>query len=368
MRVFSWPWFWRRSLFFVPAAVVTGSALGSWHGASMGTPDEGLDLSVRAVLACLLTVLLGPALAVLARGRGLPKTAERAGVVAAVAVGLILGLEALRLVSAYHDTLMQGHGFMQMARSRPARALTGLFSAFFNQGPRWVVLFVACGGGALVAYFGEERRLAWRDLQVEKDVVDTRLAVLQAQVEPHFLFNTLASVRSLVRTDPERAAQTIDALSDYLRTTLPKFRAESGTLSSTLGEQIDRCTSYLTLMNVRMDGRMTIAVDVAPALRELPFPPLVLISLVENAVRHGLEPKAGRGEVAIRAQLRRDGLEVAVEDDGAGLSSEAVGAPGVGLANVRSQLQNRYGAAAALEVVSRPQGGVRAVIRTPVGA
>jgi signal transduction histidine kinase len=367
-RVFSWTWFWRRSLFFWPAAMITGSAYGSWHGTSMGTLSEGVDLSVRAVLACLAVVSVGPILAILVRRRGLSPSLERLWVVTAIAVGLAISFGGLTLVNDYHRALMGGFGMAEMARSSQAQSLTRLFSTFFNQGPRWVVFFFAGGGGALLAYFGEHRRLALSRLQTQKDVVDAKLAVLQAQVEPHFLFNTLASVRSLVRSDPDRAVLTIDSLADYLRTTLPKFRAESGTLSSTLGEQIDRCASYLTLMNVRMDGRIKVVVDAPPEVRDLPFPPLVLISLVENAVRHGLEPKAGRGGICIRARLEGDVIQVAVEDDGAGLSLEGGDSGGVGLSNVRSQLQNRFGAKASLEISSRPGGGVSAMIRTPVGS
>lgn len=363
-RVFTWAWFWRRSLLFFPAAIVTGVAFGSWHGTSMGTTAEGIDLSIRSALSCLVVVSLGPILAILVRQRGLRPVVERLGVIAAVAVGLIVSFQGLRLTNDYHDMLMAGHGFAEMAKSPQAQSLTRLFSAFFDQGPNWLVFLVAGGGGALLSYFGEHRRQAIAELQTEKDVVDAKLAVLQAQVEPHFLFNTLASVRSLIRTDPDRAALTIDALADYLRSTLPKFRAESGTLSSTLGEQIDRCTSYLTLMNIRMDGRMTVTVEAPAEVRGLPFPPLVLISLVENAVRHGLEPKAGRGSICIRARREADVLEVAVEDDGAGLSPRAGDGGGVGLSNVRSQLQNRFGKDASLEIVSRPGGGVAATIRT----
>jgi signal transduction histidine kinase len=365
-RVFTWPWFWRRSLLFFPAAIVTGVAFGAWHGTSMGTTAEGVDLSIRSALSCLVVVSLGPVLAILVRRRNLPPQQERLWVVAVIGLGLAVGYLGLRIVSDYHDTLMRGHGVLAMAKSPQARTLTRLFSAFFDQGPRWVVFFVAGGGGALVTYFGEHRRQAIADLRTQKDVADAKLAVLQAQVEPHFLFNTLASVRSLIRSDPDRAALTIDALADYLRSTLPKFRAESGTLSSTLGEQIDRCTSYLTLMNIRMDGRMQVTVEAAPDVRDLPFPPLMLISLVENAVRHGLEPKAGRGSICIQARRHGGQLEVAVEDDGAGLSPNAGDGGGVGLSNVRSQLQNRFGPKASLDVSSRAGGGVRATIRTPL--
>ncbi len=167
-------------------------------------------------------------------------------------------------------------------------------------------------------------------------------------------------MRSLVATDPARAASTIDALCDYLRSTLPSFR-EPGREEATLGKQIDICHRYLELMNVRMDGRVGIAIDAPEAVRALAFPPLTLISLVENAVKHGIEPKPGPGAIAIRAGLEDGVLQVAVEDDGVGLSPGET-SHGLGLANVRAQLRNRFGDDATLDIAARSQGGTRAVI------
>jgi LytS/YehU family sensor histidine kinase len=175
--------------------------------------------------------------------------------------------------------------------------------------------------------------------------------VLQAQVEPHFLFNTLASVRSLIASEPARAAQTIDALADYLRAALPRLR-EDRVEDATLDRQLDLCLGYLDLMRVRMAGRLSARVEADAAVRALPFPPLILLTLVENAVTHGVEPKPGPGEIVIRARAEDGILTVAVEDDGAGLEPGVT--PGLGLANVRAQLQNLFGDRAGLEVVSRP--------------
>jgi len=197
-----------------------------------------------------------------------------------------------------------------------------------------------------------------------------RLTLLQAQVEPHFLFNTLASVRSLLTTDPQRAAQTIDALALHLRATLPKLRAETGASKSTLGEQFDICASYLDLMRVRLGDRLRYELRLSPDLRDAHFPPLLLISLVENAIKHGVEPKPGPAQVLLSARVieQADGarLEVLVEDDGAGLKL-GVG-EGTGLANIRGQLLARYGSAGSLELSERAFGGVLARLIVPLEA
>jgi len=230
---------------------------------------------------------------------------------------------------------------------------------------RELLMLALIGGGfALPAYFSEKKR--WAEYSRRADT-DLRLTVLQAQVEPHFLFNTLASVRSLVTTDPARAAQTIDALARHLRATLPKFRADTGLAASTLAEQFAICASYLELMQLRLGGRLSVELDLPPGLGDAPFPPLLLISLVENAIKHGVEPKPGAAKISLRARSLDGGrLEVTVEDDGAGLSLGM--GEGTGLANIRAQLLTRFGANATLELKSRESGGVTARIVVPRGA
>jgi sensor histidine kinase YesM len=238
-----------------------------------------------------------------------------------------------------------------------------------------LILFIASGGLALHAYFSESKRWAehWRRVEMEKMSLqkaeaDLRLTVLQAQVEPHFLFNTLASVRSLVTSDPQRASQTIDALAQHLRATLPKLRAATGATQSTLGEQFAICASYLEIMQLRLGDRLGVDIRLPSELYDVPFPPLLLISLVENAIKHGVEPKPGVTRVVLAARVVEDAghrqIEVQVEDDGAGLKLGM--GEGTGLANIRAQLLTRFASAASLELSERGAGGVLARLVLPL--
>ena len=363
---FSWSWWLRRSWLFWPVALVYGMIFASYHAFGMDALGDWPPLALVACAGGLIMVSTGPLLATGVRYLGLALWLEQILVVVAIAAGLVAAVLASNWISDYHDHLM--------ARLRdPARPpIPWLFHGIsyvlhFSLDGGMLVLFSVGGGFAALQYLGERRRLAvWASrreveaLRTERDAADLRLAVLQAQVEPHFLFNTLASVRSLVATDPARAAATIDALCDYLRSTLPSFR-EPGREDATLGKQIDICRRYLELMNVRMDGRVTIAIDAPETVRALAFPPLTLISLVENAVKHGIEPKPGPGTIAIHAGVENDVLRVSVEDDGAGLTVGET-SHGLGLANVRGQLRNRFGEDATLDIAARAEGGTRAVI------
>jgi len=269
---------------------------------------------------------------------------------------------------------MDRHSGMSMRTTRAVENVSEAIGILMGNLPYWLVLFLVNGGWELRSYFSERRLLAEHTrkqdldaLRREKADSDLRMAVLQAQIEPHFLFNTLASIRSLTGTDPERAEATIKALSGYLRTTLPKLRNDVGAPAATLGDQIDICSSYLDLMRIRVGDRLRIVLEVSADLRAMEFPPLLLIPLVENAVKHGVEPKAEPVTIAIRARLLDTGsnrhLQVDVEDNGVGMS-EAVGA-GVGLANIRAQLAHRFGEEASLTIDSVAGGGVRSRITLP---
>ena len=193
------------------------------------------------------------------------------------------------------------------------------------------------------------------------DEAEQQLALLQAQIEPHFLFNVLGNVRRLYRTRPEAGSEAIANLMRYLRAALPQLRSQN----TTLGGELDLVRAYLDLLKIRMDARLTFAIDADPELEAAEFPPMLLITLVENAIKHGLEPVAG-GSVWVRAWRRDDRLFVSVADDGAGLGAAPCGGTGVGLVNVRRQLAGRYKRDARLTVESRAPRGTIATIAIPL--
>ena len=195
--------------------------------------------------------------------------------------------------------------------------------------------------------------------QLETGMLEARLQALQAQVEPHFLFNTLAHVKRLYRTDPVRARRMLDSFRLYLQSALPQMRG-SGT---TLGREVDLARAYLDVQQVRMGRRLRVAIDVPDELRMQAFPPMMLISLVENAIKHGLNPLPLGGTIRIDATLENGVLDVAVIDTGRGID-EKIGS-GVGLANVRSRLAALFGPSAALLLAPNDPCGVSATIRTP---
>ncbi|KRA20041.1 MULTISPECIES: histidine kinase [unclassified Lysobacter] len=194
----------------------------------------------------------------------------------------------------------------------------------------------------------------------EKELTVAKLSLLHAQVEPHFLYNTLASAQYLTRTDPARADEMLGHLIQYLRHSLP--RTEDAL--STLGQELERAQAYLEILRIRMGPRLAVQIEVPDALRQTPLPPMMLQTLVENAIKHGLEPRSGGGMVWILA--RRDGHAVAVTvaDDGEGFGAQP-GGTGIGLKNVRERLRLVYGADASLAVVANFPNGVAATITVP---
>jgi signal transduction histidine kinase len=194
--------------------------------------------------------------------------------------------------------------------------------------------------------------------RLERQGVQAELKLLQAQVEPHFLFNTLANVRHLVQTGSPDALAMLDHLIHYLRTSLPEIRSES----STLGREAELARAYLEILRLRMGGALEIAIDIPPDLAPAPFPPLMVMTLVENAIKHGVAPQ-GRGRVSVSASAGGGKLRVVVEDDGRGLAG-TIGR-GVGLANVRERLAALFGPEARLDLEGGASGGARALIEVP---
>lgn len=186
------------------------------------------------------------------------------------------------------------------------------------------------------------------------------LQVLQRQIEPHFLFNTLATVRGLYHRDRQRGAELLDHLSNYMQSSLA---GQSATLIA-LGEELALIDAYLGVCRARMGSRLTTVIDVGGEHRGLAIPPLAVATLVENAIVHGLEPRAAEGRVSVTTASRAGGfLEITVVDDGVGFT--ASDGNGIGLANTRARLRELYGAQGQLTVVEREEGGVLARLRIP---
>lgn len=195
--------------------------------------------------------------------------------------------------------------------------------------------------------------------QLEKSILEARLQVMQAQVEPHFLFNTLANVQHLVETDPAAASRMLDSLIQYLRAALPQMREGA----TNLGRELDMARAFLEINRVRMGSRLDFAIEVPESLKERAFPPMMLISLVENAVKHGVDPCCESGSITIRAIENEGRLRVSVEDTGEGIKPKKGG--GVGLANIRERLKALYGGAAKLVIEEKAPRGVVASIEVP---
>lgn len=195
---------------------------------------------------------------------------------------------------------------------------------------------------------------------LERRLLEAQMATLQAQVEPHFLFNTLALIGQLIETDPPHAARVHQHLIDYLRSTLPQMRAVGG---GTLGKQVELSRAYLAIMQARMRERLEVSFDVPVNLNSVSFPPMMLQSLIENAIKHGLEPKIAGGRVDVSARMVGTVLQVDVRDNGVGFNMHAD--EGVGLANIRERLHLLYDGRAELVIEAPLEGGTYASIRVP---
>lgn len=359
-------------------------------------PDRPWGAIVQVLLTVALPLFLTPWLASHVRRRGLPAQREWwwllacvLGTVAALAVFNHWGAEPLKQqvsewtgqvdedgrrkrVGLAIGVMIRGGG-ADAAPAQPALAAPPPGHASLEtQIVFSLVAFALAGGFALPRWRREREGLAAlareRDLAGERTrrrEAEMQLAVLAAQVEPHFLFNTLAGVRGAIRSDPARAAELVDRLVDYLRSAIPRLRSDGGA-QALLGEQLEIVRAYLALMVARMP-RLSFSIEAAPALLALPCPPLMLISLAENAVKHGAEPKVGPVQITVSAEQRADGrLAVTVADTGAGFGATSGGGGGLGLLNIRQRLQQMFGERGTLELRENPGGGVAATLSWPV--
>lgn len=333
--VFSVPWLWRRTAAFGGVFAVVSTIVGLGLRFTGEPSTKAVAVGLHFLFGGVVLASFGPSLATLVRHRRLAAEREPSAVLAAMAAGTVGAFGVDQWVSGRLERHLDApHA------DAPSSAVASLLVALLFYG--------GLGGWLSVGRYFRERRRSVELARAEQDArlrqLEARLALLQSRVEPHFLFNALASVGTLIETDPVRARAAIDALARYLRATIPRIRDEGTRVDSTLGAQLEICSSYLELMRARMGDRLSWQIDVSEASRGEPFPALLLVTLVENAIRHGIEPKPGPGAIRIAAEAIPGQLVVTVVDDGVGLA-EGFGA-GVGLAHVQETLRARYGDAA----------------------
>ncbi|HEY9106133.1 MAG TPA: histidine kinase [Roseateles sp.] len=201
---------------------------------------------------------------------------------------------------------------------------------------------------------------------LKRQVVEARMAAMQAQVEPHFLFNTLASIDHLIEVDPPRASLMQKNLIALLRASMPTMReANANGGVRDLGRELAVIRPYLEILKMRMEERLQTEIDVPEGLLSAEFPPMMIQGLVENAIKHGLEPKAEGGSLKVKAEILHGKLAVTVADTGLGFGRAATSGTGVGLANIRERLQLLHGAKASVTVTENQPSGTVVTITVP---
>ncbi|HSI52228.1 MAG TPA: histidine kinase [Ideonella sp.] len=240
----------------------------------------------------------------------------------------------------------------------------------------WLAILAPSTIAALAAtwFFYTRGRLAAAEAQaaqVGRLAAETQLRLLQSQLEPHMLFNTLANLRALISLDPPQAQAMLDRLIDFLRATLNASRSDAHPLSA----EFDRLADYLSLMQMRMGSRLRTELSLPPELATLPVPPLLLQPLVENSIKHGLEPQRRGGLLSVQARREGDTLILTVRDDGRGLAAARIAAEtdptaphgtGFGTTQVRERMATLYGERGRFELTDQPEGGTLATLRLPL--
>jgi len=233
----------------------------------------------------------------------------------------------------------------------------------------WVAVVIGLffGGIGGITYFlgrrieqldAEVKIRRMNEVEAEKRQMEAQLKMLQAQIEPHFLFNTLANVSSLIDSDPALAKTLLERLNDWLRIALLRARSDNATLA----DELDMLENYLQILKIRFGTRLRWTLEVSDEAKRCAFPPMLLQPLVENAVRHGIEPKLGGGEIYLHAAIQHATLRIEVSDSGVGMAGSATGA---GLSNVRARLATLFGEAGNLTLKNNDQGGVTAILELP---
>jgi hypothetical protein len=340
------PFGWRRVLVVLLASLfVSGPISTMWSGGYL------LLLSRLLLTGLLLLGVFG----LLARWPArLPGTWQRwtlqlVGV--ALAVPVAVGIAYALTSAGYPDSFSSSPG---------RRRGYGIVVAFALLTAPWVAMVAL-----LRQVSGEARHralaFALERSQLERQALDARMRVLQAQVEPHFLFNTLANVRELVASGSPQASAVLSSLIAYLRAAVPRLHGPS----ATLGEEFELVRAYLEVMQMRMPDRLQFVLQADPDAAALPFPSMALLTLVENAVRHGIDPAEAGGRIEVRAMVEDANVRVQVLDTGVGLRPAGTGGTGTGLANLRERMRLVFGDGASLRLSPLSPHGAVAELRFP---
>jgi signal transduction histidine kinase len=339
--------FWPFSVSYVASTLVLGALL-------IGVKPS-MSFSEALILANVLLASLGVALTGVwfgyRRHQGKPLWRTALAITALAAAGAVCGALVAKVTSGKG---LQSVGPEEMVRFVSVGILAGIIVSAFIVGATWIRTREARAREATFKAEAERERFAKRTAEAE-------LKLLQAQVEPHFLFNTLANLRYLVQTASKDALPMLDHLIDYLRTALPEMRADG----STVAREAALARAYLEIIRIRTGGELNFRVEAPAELAERALPSLMVMSLVENAVKHGIAP-IGRGRIEVRFTRAGGRLRVEVQDDGRGVASEP--GNGVGLANIRERLAVLFGETATLKLEPAGEAGTIATLEIPEAA
>jgi LytS/YehU family sensor histidine kinase len=253
--------------------------------------------------------------------------------------------------------------FLQGVRGGDPELLTTILDAFFRTVDQTLPVYWAIIGlQHAVDYYRQARAREVRAARLETRLLSSQLQALQQQLHPHFLFNTLHAISTLVHRDPDKADLMIERLSDLLRITLRKVDVQEVELA----EELEYVRAYLDIEQVHFGPRLRIEYRIDAAALDVLVPTLILQPIVENAIRHGLEPLVRPGTLTIEAEADGNMLLLRVRDDGVGFANTFRRPDGVGLANTRARLDRLYGEAAALTMREQASGGVRVEVTIPL--
>ena len=355
-------WLFLASLFcgYSVFAAIVSALFTSISGVSLWSLERDATANFAYIVAMNLVLWGGWAVfapAIIWLGRRVPL--ERAHWRRALAIHAPASL----LVTTGHLVWVgSGRFLLQRAFGADAQWWPTVWDAFFRTVDfELPVYWAILGAHQSIAYYRRLRAREFHSARLETRLVEAQLQALQQQLHPHFLFNTLHAISALVHRDPDMADMMLERLADLLRLTL----RSSGVREIPLHQELEYLRAYLAIEQVHFGDRLTIEIAIDAAAVDVLVPTLILQPVVENAIRHGLEPKTGPAMLTVGARVEHNSLRLSICDNGIGLRDQR-GGHGIGLSNTRSRLQRLYGSEDALRLMDNPRGGVIVDIRLPV--